>query len=145
MQKEPYRQHDIRWKQRFDNYQRALGTLCEAVQLAAERPLTPLEQQGLIQSFEFTHELGWNVLKDYLEYQGITNLTGSRDATRKAFKLGLISEGETWMRMILDRNLSSHTYKEHTANSFVQRILTTHYPAFVALAEKFLPLSQQTE
>jgi len=81
---------DIRWLRRFANYTRALRSLSDAVSLAGERPLSKLEQQGLIQAFEFTHELAWNVLKDYLEQQGIFGLIGSRDASRSAFQNGLI-------------------------------------------------------
>lgn len=75
---------DIRWKQRFHNYTNALQTLTEAVALGEQRPLTKLEKQGLIQGFELTHELGWNVLKDYLQSKGYTGIIGSRDATRLA-------------------------------------------------------------
>ena len=74
---------DIRWQQRFANFRKALSTLTEAVELAAQRPLSRLEQQGLIQGFEFTHELGWNVLKDFLDNQGISGLIGSRDAAAR--------------------------------------------------------------
>ena len=91
---------DIRWKQRFNNYLRAFQTLTEAIELSQTRALTPLEQQGLIQGFEFTHELAWNVLKDYLSYQGVSDLVGSRDASRSAFKNALIRDGEVWMKMI---------------------------------------------
>ena len=98
---------DIRWKQRYNNYRRALQTLTDAVELAAQRPLSRLEQQGLIQGFEFTHELAWNVLKDYLEAQGFVGLIGSRNATRQAFKDALIQDGEAWMDMIKARNLTS--------------------------------------
>ena len=94
---------DIRWKQRFDNYVKALQTLSDAVELAQKRALSMLEEQGVIQSFEFTHELAWNVLKDYLEYQGVRDIIGSRGAVREAFKNGLIEDGETWMTMIRDR------------------------------------------
>src|SRR5580658_5383482 len=90
---------DIRWQQRFRNYRQALPRLTEAVRLSEERPLSELEQQGLIQGFEFTHELGWNVLKDYLETQGIGDVIGSKNATRQAFKNGLIADGEAWMDM----------------------------------------------
>src|ERR1035437_10553432 len=103
---------DIRWKQRFNNYLKALQTLAEAVELAQQRPLTKLEQQGLIQGFEFTHELAWNVLKDYLDAQGFVGLIGSRNATRQAFKEALIQDGEAWMDMIKARNLTSHTRSE---------------------------------
>lgn len=131
---------DIRWRQRFDNYQRALQTLSRAVALSAERPLSELEQQGLIQGFEFTHELAWNMLKDFLEAQGIAGLIGSRDAIRTAFKNGLIQEGETWMEMIKARNLSSHTYQLELANRLAAEILQRFYPAFVALEQKMQEL-----
>ena len=131
---------DIRWRQRFDNYQRALQTLSRAVALSAERPLSELEQQGLIQGFEFTHELAWNMLKDFLEAQGIAGLIGSRDAIRTAFKNGLLQEGETWMEMIKARNLSSHTYQLELANRLAAEILQRFYPAFLALEQKMQEL-----
>lgn len=134
---------DIRWKQRFDNCLRALQNLSDAVQLAGERPLTRLEEQGVIQSFEFTHELAWNVLKDYLEYQGVQNIVGSRGAVREAFRNGLIEDGEAWMAMIRDRNLSSHTYDQETAQGIVERILAQHHPAFLKMAGKFRALCEQ--
>ena len=127
---------DIRWIQRFDNYGRALQTLRNAAELAAQRPLSELEQQGLIQGFEFTHELAWNLLKDFLEAQGIAGLIGSRDAIRTAFKNGLLEDGETWMEMIKARNLSSHTYQQDLAQRIATDILTRFYPAFVALELK---------
>lgn len=134
---------DIRWKQRFDNFLKALQTLSDAAALASERELTKLEEQGVIQSFEFTHELAWNVLKDYLEYQGVRDIVGSRGAVRDAFRNALIEDGETWMTMIRDRNLSSHTYDQDTAREIVERILRAHYPAFLKMAEKFSALHGQ--
>lgn len=127
--------HDIRWQQRFANYGKAMQNLGEAVALAAERPLSNLEQQGLIQAFEFTHELGWNVLKDFLEFKGITGLIGSRDASRSAFKNALVTDGEAWMDMIKARNQTSHTYNLDVANEVAQAILSRFYPAFVALRQ----------
>jgi len=124
---------DIRWKQRFDNYNRALAQLGLAVALAAQRPLSDLEKQGLIQAFEFTHELAWNVLKDYLEYEGVQGIVGSRGAVREAFKRGLIADGDAWMDMIEKRNLSSHTYNIAVANQLVDAILHPYHPAFLAL------------
>lgn len=136
---------DIRWKQRFNNYQKALQTLTEAVALAQQRPLTRLEQQGLIQGFEFTHELAWNVLKDYLEAQGFVGLIGSRNATRQAFKDALIQDGEAWMDMIKARNLTSHTYNTDIAASIASDVLTRFYPAFAALATTFAALCVQAD
>lgn len=75
-----------------------------AVLLSHERDFTPLEEQGLIQAFEFTHELAWNVMKDYFADQGNISITGSRDAIREAFNKGLITDGEGWMEMIRSRN-----------------------------------------
>ncbi|MGI9277749.1 MAG: nucleotidyltransferase substrate binding protein [Endozoicomonas sp.] len=126
-------QQDIRWLQRFDNYQRALKRLQEAKDLADSRKLTDLEQQGLIQGFEFTHELAWNTLKDFLTYRGISNIIGSRDATRGAFRYGLVKDGEAWMEMIKSRNLTSHTYREEVANEIADKILNRYFQAFVEL------------
>ncbi|MCX6913827.1 MAG: nucleotidyltransferase substrate binding protein [Verrucomicrobiota bacterium] len=132
---------DIRWKQRFNNYIKAFQTLVAAVELARTRELSPLEQQGLIQSFEFTHELAWNVLKDYLEEKGITGLIGSKDATRAAFKAGLIEQGEDWMKMIVDRNRTSHTYDPQVAQAVAENILERFYPAFEKMAKRFTALN----
>jgi nucleotidyltransferase substrate binding protein (TIGR01987 family) len=128
---------DIRWKQRFSNYTRAFQSLTEAVALSQQRELSALEQQGLIKSFEFTHELAWKMLKDYLEYQGVSNIVGSRDASRVAFQNALIQDGEVWMQMIAARNQTSHTYNLKVAQSVVESILNRFYPAFNQLAGKF--------
>lgn len=128
---------DIRWKQRFSNFTRAFQSLTEAVALSQQRELSALEQQGLIQSFEFTHELAWKMLKDYLEYQGVNNIVGSRDASRVAFQNALIQDGEVWMQMIVARNQTSHTYNLKVAQSVVESILNRFYPAFNQLAGKF--------
>jgi len=127
---------DIRWQQRLQNFLRALDRLKHAVELSRTRPLTELEQQGLIQAFEFTHELAWNVMKDYLQSLGQAQLMASRDATRAAFKAGLIHEGETWMDMILSRNLSSHTYNQDTANLISGRASERYLPLLLAFGQK---------
>jgi nucleotidyltransferase substrate binding protein (TIGR01987 family) len=127
---------DIRWKQRFGNFSKAFQTLRRAVELAEQRELSELEEQGLIQGFEFTHELAWNVLKDYLEDQGFSGLIGSKDASRTAFKHGLIQDGEVWMDMIKARNLSSHTYNQEVADEIVEGVRHRFFPAFETFAEK---------
>lgn len=83
-----------------------------AVELSQKRKLSELEKQGLVQNFEFMHELAWKVMKDFLEYNGISGIIGSRDAVRQAFSNGLVSNAEIWMESISDRNLSSRTYME---------------------------------
>jgi nucleotidyltransferase substrate binding protein (TIGR01987 family) len=133
---------DIRWKQRFSNYTRAFQSLTEAVELSQQRELSSLEQQGLIQSFEFTHELAWKMLKDYLEYQGITNIVGSRDASRFAFQNELIQDGAVWMQMIAARNQTTHTYNIKVAQAVVESILLQFYPALNQLANKFGDLAR---
>ena len=132
---------DLRWLQRFDNFQRALLVLERGVQLAQARELSELEQQGLIQGFEFTHELAWNLLKDYLTHQGIAGVVGSRDATRLAFQNGLVADGETWMEMIRSRNQSSHTYNLEQAQVIACDVIERFYPAFMALKEQFAALA----
>lgn len=128
---------DVRWQQRFMNFQRALAALEEAAALAATRPLSSLERSGLIKSFEFTYELAWNVLKDYLLFQGEPNITGSRDAFREAFRRGLIHDGETWLAMITDRNRTAHLYDEATAEAIAQTIVARYLPLFRTLANDF--------
>lgn len=88
-------------------------------------------KEGLIQRFEYTHELACNVMKDYGTYQGNTTIGGSRDATREAFQLQLVSDGEVWMDMIGSRNKTSHTYDETTADEIYGKILSAYYPAFL--------------
>ncbi|KPQ01054.1 MAG: Nucleotidyltransferase substrate binding protein like [Bacteroidetes bacterium HLUCCA01] len=121
---------DIRWIQRLSNYVKALEQLNDAVKLANERNLSKLEQQGLIQSFEYTHELAWQVMKDFFIYQGNPDIMGSRDATREAFANGLIEAGEIWMDMIKSRNLTSHTYNEEIASDIAQKIVDDYIHVF---------------
>lgn len=128
---------DVRWKQRFENFQKALQKLIEAVDYIknndskAEIVLDEIIKEGLIQRFEYTHELAWNVMKDYATYQGNTTVGGSRDATREAFQLQLMSDGAVWMDMIGSRNKTSHTYNEATADEIYLKILNDYFPAFL--------------
>jgi len=127
---------DVRWQQRLTNYQRALARLQQAVQLQQTRALSDLEQQGLIQAFEFTHELAWNVMKDYFVYQGKTFITGSRDAIREAFAVQLVSDGQGWMDMIRSRNQSSHTYNPEVASQIVKEVVERYATLFAAFAAR---------
>jgi len=134
---------DVRWIQRFTHFVKALSQLKEAVELAQQRPLSRLEAQGMIQAFEFTHELAWNTLKDFLEDRGVQGLYGSKDATRAAFKAGLIENGEAWMDMIQSRNLTTHTYDEATAAQIISAIRSTYFPEFEALRVKLDELKRE--
>ena len=127
---------DVRWVQRLANFRRARRQVQSAVDLAQQRALSELEQQGLIQAFEYTHELAWNVMKDYLAQVGGVRLVGSRDSTRAAFAAALIEDGENWMDMIVSRNLTSHTYNLDTATALAKKISGTYAQLFHAFEEK---------
>ncbi len=127
---------DIRWQQRFSNYKKALHQLGEAVALSKSRELSNLEKQGMIQAFEFTHELAWTTLKDFLEFKGQRDIYGSKDASRKAFQLNIVEDGECWMDMIQSRNKTSHTYNKETAEEIVAAVTTSYYMLFLNLEEK---------
>ena len=144
-------EQDIRWEQRFSNYKKALHKLEEAVNfiehnfINREHPedrentgniLNDLVKQGLIQSFEYTHEMAWNVMKDYAAYQGNVEIRGSRDASREAFTMGLINNGEVWMEMIRSRNKTSHTYNEEIADEIFNNVLGDYFHAFTAFRDK---------
>ena len=136
---------DIRWVQRFNHFIKALSQLQEAVELARQRPLSKLEGQGMIQAFEFTHELAWNTLRDFLESRGVQNLYGSKDATRTAFRSGLIQDGETWMDMVKSRNLTSHTYDEATGGQIISAIRSAYLTEFEALRIKLEDLKKEEQ
>lgn len=136
---------DIRWIQRFKNYRKALNRLTKAVNIVTEQingdaEVDDLLKEGLIQRFEYTHELAWKVMKDYAEYQGYTDIRGSRDAFRKAFEIGLITD-KRWMESIEDRNLTSHNYDNETAEEIYEAIVDVYYPLFVDFEKIMLPLS----
>jgi nucleotidyltransferase substrate binding protein (TIGR01987 family) len=135
---------DIRWIQRFDNFKRAFVRLADAAAQAKQRKLSELEEQGLIQAFEFTHELAWNTLKDFLEARGtVVKIYGSRDATREAFAAELIVNGEAWMKMIEHRNETSHTYNQKIANAIVEAILTGYVTEFEGFQRRFVELESK--
>lgn len=133
-------QKDVRWIQRFGHYGKALSQLLKAHELYQQRELNDLEKQGIIQAFEFTHELAWKVLKDYIEFTGGQILIGSKDTTREAFQKSLIGDGDIWMEMIKSRNLTSHTYNEETSKSIISNIVNLYIPCFVRLSEKMKDL-----
>jgi len=134
---------DVRWLQRFVNFTKALSRLEEAVELMTQRPLSNLEQQGFIKAFEFTHELAWNVIKDYAAYQGQSQIMGSRDATRFAFKFEIILNGEAWMDMIKTRNKAVHTYDEATAKNVIDKTALVFYPLFNEFKVKMQNLADE--
>ncbi|MCA1979705.1 MAG: nucleotidyltransferase substrate binding protein [Thiobacillus sp.] len=135
---------DIRWQQRLANFSKALEQLAHAVTISRQRPLSDLEKQGLIQAFEFTHELAWNLMKDYFAYQGNMAITGSRDAAREAFQKGLIEDGEGWMEMIKSRNLTSHTYQQKIADEICGHVVVRYFPLFEHFLHRMNALRAQS-
>ena len=137
-------QQTIRWRQRFNNYRKALAKLTQAVELLSgqvsrEETVDELLQEGLIQRFEYTHELAWKVMKDYAEYQGYTDVRGSRDAIRKALEMDLIDDSR-WMETIEDRNLTVHNYDNEVATEIYENIMQTYHPLFLAFEQKMQSL-----
>jgi nucleotidyltransferase substrate binding protein (TIGR01987 family) len=131
---------DIRWQQRFDNYRKALAQLERS---ARKEGLNFMEEQGLIKCFEYTYELGWNTIKDIYEYQGESNIQGSRDAIQMAFKRGLIADGAIWMNMLKDRNRTAHAYNEKTASEISANILSVYLGAFIQLRDELGKMVQR--
>ena len=131
---------NIRWIQRLDNWNRALMQLSKFMQ---RDDLNELEEQGLIQSFKYNHELAWKTQKDFLENSGYTDLFGSKNVARKAFEVSLIDNGEVWMKMIKHRNESSHTYNEEVTQKIVTAITDDYYSAFCDLNKKLNELSEK--
>ncbi|MGL4346279.1 MAG: nucleotidyltransferase substrate binding protein [Cellulosilyticaceae bacterium] len=115
--------YDIRWKQRYSNFSKALLQLTEFL----EQPsLNKFELQGLIQCFEYTFELGWKTMKDYLEAEGLDVKT-PRSTIQTGFQIGLISNGHAWIDALEKRNLMAHTYNESLAQDAEKLIRHTYF------------------
>jgi len=127
---------DIRWKQRFEHFLGALKQLKNAHALQKERAFTELELQGAVQAFEVTQELSWKVMKDFLESQGKTDLFGSKTVVREAFNVGLISNGEHWLKTIESRNKTSHIYDETEILEILEIVFNEYLPIFIAFELK---------
>lgn len=134
-----------RWVQRFSNFSKAFAKLDQAVikirteykadaegRIDADAFLDDIIKEGVIQRFEYTHELAWNVMKDFLTEIGDIKIFGSKDATKEAFAANLIIDGDTWMDMIKSRNKTSHTYNEETADDIFFKIINEYHPVFLA-------------
>jgi nucleotidyltransferase substrate binding protein (TIGR01987 family) len=123
---------DIRWKQRFANFEKALHHLENALQI--ENP-DIVQKAGIIQFFEMSYELAWNTIKNYMEEQGFTEVNSPRTAIKKAFETGLIVNGHDWMDLLLDRNLTAHTYDEAKATEVERLIHHKYFPLLKELHE----------
>ena len=125
---------DIRWIQRFNNYRKALARLSKAMALAEERHLSDLEQQGLIQGFEFTFDLAWKTLQDYLRHHKRPNDNGGPNVIiTQALEDGIIKGEEAWKAMKKSRDLTSHSYDGETADDIAEKIIDTYHSLFIQL------------
>ncbi|HYW95317.1 MAG TPA: nucleotidyltransferase substrate binding protein [Bacteroidales bacterium] len=124
---------DIRWHQRFANFNKAYSQLKKFIE---HEDLNELEMQGLVKAFEYTFELSWKTLQDLLEEKGYTGIAGPKPVIEQSFADGYISDGEGWMKMIISRNLTHHTYNEETAQEIVAGIKNSYFDLFTALKNR---------
>lgn len=117
---------DVRWKQRFQNFDKAFKRLADAILIIRKDPDNVLLQAGLIQTYEFAFELAWKTLKDYLEMEGFT-VPSPRATLRQAFQCGYIQQGDVWLKALNDRNLTAHTYDDEVAKEVIADIQQTYY------------------
>jgi nucleotidyltransferase substrate binding protein (TIGR01987 family) len=125
---------DIRWKQRFQNFTKSMRFLENALQIPDP---DIVQKAGIIQFFEMSFELAWNMVKDYLEEQGFIDIKSPRGALKKAFEIGIIENGHDWMGLLLDRNLTAHTYDEEKATEVEQLIRNKYFPLLKELHNSF--------
>ena len=134
-------EQDIRWKQRFQNFDRAVVLLREPIERDLAT-LSNLEKEGTIQRFEFAVELGWKTLKDYLEHEGkVIEPVTPRNVIKEGFAARILREGQVWIDMLDHRNLLSHTYDEAV---FDEAVLAIRDRYLAAIEELHLWLMERT-
>ncbi|MBL4652734.1 MAG: nucleotidyltransferase substrate binding protein [Flavobacteriales bacterium] len=126
---------DIRWKQRFQNLGKAKTKFEFALSALAKDKQNELYQMALIQTFEFTFELAWKTIKDYLKYGGVEEANLPREVIKHAFNLKIIENGQAWIDMLEDRNLMAHTYDDSRARKAVEHIVSCYHKEVVQLYE----------
>lgn len=126
-----------RWLYRFDNYQRAFGLLHEGIGIIDHRPLTQLEKEGIVQRFEYTWELAWKLLKDYLDYEGVvTDKITPAAVLRSALAARIITDGDVWMSALDARNKMSHVYNAAQFEQAVAAIVGAIKDSYLAVFQK---------
>lgn len=122
-------EQDIRWQQRFSNFEKALLFLQAG---CSQKKWSQLEEAGIVQAFEFTFELAWKTLKDYLQQKGLKS-NFPRDVIKDAFQMAIIEDGTTWIKMLDKRNELSHTYNEAQAKKALYVIKDEYFPPLLQL------------
>lgn len=133
---------DTRWQQRLNNYVKTLSLL-ERIIANAQENWTETDVLASIQAFEMTSELSWNLLKDYMEAQGLNFQPTPKEIYRQAFKHQIVDDGQVWLDVLKARNLASHTYNEETANELVDKIQHKFLPVLIQLRQKFINFSEE--
>jgi len=118
---------------KLHNYSNALLRLEEA--LNADAASNPFVYDAAIQRFEFTYELGWKLLKAFLEYEGIEAVNTPRAAIKEAFAADLIDNAEVWAEIIDARNLTAHTYDQPKAIEIYNKIKASYFTQLAILLE----------
>ncbi len=127
-------EQDVRWEQRFQNFEKSIHYLEISMQI--KNP-DIIQQAGMIHFFEMTFELAWNTIKDYLQAQGFNNIKSPRSALKKAFEIDLIEDGNSWLELLTNRNLTAHTYDEEKANEVINLIRQEYFPLLKILYTTF--------
>jgi len=117
---------DTRWKLRFEHYKKAYVSLLKSDEALKSEPDNDFIKDSLIQRYEYTIELAWKTMKDYLEEQGFIDVSSPKKVIRKAFAEGLIEDAPGWMAALNGQNITSHAYDETKANAIVKDI-SEHY------------------
>ena len=132
-----------KWLERLSIFKNAIARMAEVIELSKQRTLNQFERDSLIKRFEFTYEMAWKLMMSYEKENGATELVGSRDVVRTAYRMSLIDNGEAWLGMIDDRNKTSHLYDEEMAADVIDEIIDTYYPLFMELQDKMDQIAQR--
>lgn len=126
--------HDIRWKQRFQNYQKAVAQLKTALKIHSP---DDMQKQGIIQCFEYTFELAWKTMQDFMRYRWGHDIKGPRPVLEQAFQDDIITDGITWFDMLKSRNLTAHLYDEAVVEKIYHKVVNQYAALFITLEQFF--------
>ena len=131
----------IKWQQRLESFKKAFSQLSKFI---TPTNLNELEKLGLVKSFEYTYELAWKTLQDFLKHSGYSGVSGPKPVIEQSFQDGYITDGKGWIRMHKSRNLATHTYDEQTATEIVKGIREEYYTLLETLVVKLDNLKEQS-
>ena len=129
-----------KWHERLAIYKNAINRLTEVVALNKQRSLNQFERDSLIKRFEFSYEMAWKLMMSYEKENGVSEVLGSKDVIRQAFRLSLVNNGEAWLEMVDTRNRTSHLYDEEMATDVMDEIIYTYYPLLMELRDTMVQM-----